>query len=235
MVNKLAAVAAAAFIMSLSGCGAAEATEVTAEPANRQIEASPAAETPALTGGMIKGSGYTLELPAEKWMSSDSYVAYLESKGYTFDNSISQLKDDSDGTYYFVDESVKQGMENEQFTYDVPYLVISKPEECEGEGLDGENAEEKEKQIVDDAVELYEHIDGMSVDKEASGIVSIGGRKFVRVTIDNFLAGGEIHLRNMTYQAYESGKLYTFSFSSTDELSEKMLPEYEAVLASFRT
>ena len=235
MVNKLAAVAAAVLIMSLSGCGAAETTEVTAEPENRQIGASPAADTPALTTGLFKGEGYSVELPADKWMSSDSYVALLESQGYTFDTTASQLMDGSDGIFYFVDETVKQGMEKEYFTYDVPYLVIAKPDTEEGKSLDDSSAAETEKKLIDDTARLYEAIDGMSVDKASSGIVTIGGRKFVKTVVDHILAGGEIHLRKLSYHTFENGKIFTFSFSSTDELSERMLPEYEKVLASLNT
>ena len=151
-------------------------------------------------------------------------------QGYTFEE-----KDIEgvgfEGSYFFTDEGVKEGMENESFTYDVPFLNIAAPYRAS-------NLNEKTiDDIADSEIEkfrhIYEGVDGMEIDEEKTGLTDIGGIRFLKIVSVSSLADGAIKLRRVNYETVQNGSRYSFMFSSTEELAERMEPEYEEVLATF--
>lgn len=228
MKNRIIACVTALMLAAmLAGCGEKDKPEKSAETsANGESQT----QNTGTQDILFSGDGYTIMLEGSKWVNRDSYIETLKAQGYTFDEEDLEGKN-ADGCYYFTDPSVKNGADNGEFTYDTPHLTIAAPrrsdyfnkhsiEECIEDGFSSEK-------------ELYDSVDGMDFVEEESGIKEIGENKFLKKTIRNTLAGGEIVLVKMTYDIYSKGAKYSFTFSSTDKLAPAMEAEYEKVLSTF--
>ncbi|SDA23192.1 hypothetical protein SAMN02910447_02299 [Ruminococcus sp. YE71] len=215
--HLFAAVTAAVLALSLASCG---------KNGNNETEdvSSSAAQTEYL---VFNGVSYSLSLDKSKWIDRDRYIEQLKNDGYSFSDK--DIKGQgAEGSYFFTDESVKKGMTEENFTYDVPYLIIPTP--LRSSSFKGTSIEDAADAEIADFKATYEKIDGMQLDESASGITEVGGRKFLKVVVRNSLADGQIVLVRQSYEIIDHSTKYSFNFSSTEELSERMSAEYEEVL-----
>lgn len=222
MKRLLAVIASAVMCLSFASCGSLGDMTMTGKSGVTGFNA-------VLSGNTVTGTGYTLNVDRDKWISADEYMKQLSDMGYEFDKSnAEELKNNADGVLYFIDESIKQGMEKEYFTYDVPHLVISAPDRSKG--YENITISDMAEDCLNGLEDLYKTMDGIDLVREESGLTDIGGRTYLKVAMSYSYADGEIKMKRIMYQCIEQSVMYTLTFSSTEELSDRMEDEYEAIV-----
>lgn len=209
---------AVVFAAAFTGCASRGADEKSS---------SSAAAAEQVEDILFTVDGYSITLTGSKWMNRDKYIADLKEKGYTFDEE-DIAGSEAEGCYYFIDNTVKDG---EDFTYDVPHLTVGAP--MRSGYFKDRNIEDEIEERFESKKKSCDKIDGMEFSEDESGIREINGNKFLKLTVRNHLANGEINLVIMSYEIYAKATKFSFTFSSTEELASKMESEYEQVLSTF--